>query len=408
MPFSSRPNRSPTQLKIVLLGCTLPIVLVLLLVSFVVVWVSFPGWVALSLSIGIGVLGTLYYGTACSWHLYQLSDPDLVPFPSRTARYSSLIVYVMLNVFLFQVIVFAGNFIAYSFTGMTIVSIHEPGAASTELVNLIRGEVGATIGIGGYIVDPITAGAVALPFLPVVVLVVYWLVFVYRGWASHVRIVNSSETYQWEAPDGTTVPVRLVDGIVPTAAVRGLIFGFRPYIVASRRIMDELEDDERDAVFTHELYHIRNHDLLVNTVATLSSVFVFGGRNAFLVFYDYPRIEREADEYAARMTDPETVISALETMQTVALKSRIRTGDATFGPRTILFSGRLNVNTSKTNRIRKSISRVFRRIVDWFAFAKRDLRAIYRLFYGDVIFDNAHESVDDRIARLEEFARDET
>ncbi len=392
------PADTPTQLQIALLGFALPIVVVLLLAVFAATWAALPGIVALPVSIAFCGLGTVYFGTACAFQVSRLERSQFAEFPTNAIRVALVLAYLGLNLVLVRVLLWGSNLVGIALADIVFVRRYAPGGASLELVGIIREQVGVSVGIAGTVIDPATAAVVGLPFLPVFVVFGCWCVFLLVRLRTGIRLTIASEASDWTAPDGETVPVRVIDDEQLHASVHGRLFGIRPLIVVSSAVM-KLNESERDAVLSHELYHVRNHDPVVNAVATLTSLFLFGGRNAFLVFYDYPRIEREADRFAADVTSVQDVSDALERFRRQRARSKVAGNRRSGGLGPYLTTPDTGAGLNP-NRWLERLS-VGTRLRTWLDDTAHDLGAIYRLFYGDVLLSNAHGSVEERIARLE-------
>ncbi len=131
----------------------------------------------------------------------------------------------------------------------------------------------------------------------------------------------------------------------------------------STGLLDELADEEVAAVIAHEEYHVRNGDPRWNLLASLFGLAV-GGRNALVVAHDYPRVEREADRYAAREHGTETFVRALRRIE--RLRATVPPADA------------------HTEAVGSGV-------------LPRILAAPYRVLFGSVVLENAHASTDERI-----------
>jgi Zn-dependent protease with chaperone function len=244
--------------------------------------------------------------------------------------------------------------------------------------------------------DVVVAVFVALLVAPVA-----WLA---GGWAVHLAgsvggrgvALARSAPLQAEAPDdrpdagGTTrdplpVPVR----VVPTA--RPLV---RPVVVAGlwrgvlvgRPVVEQLGPDELAAVVAHEAHHLDGRALTAAAVATLAGL-GFGGRNALLAFYDYAAAERAADEHAARTVGTDPLVRALRRLE--GLQSR--------GVGAALADGGSHGGSSTEGS---------GRIASAALVARRFLLAPYALFFGRLLLDAAHRTVDERVRHLREWERE--
>ena len=127
-------------------------------------------------------------------------------------------------------------------------------------------------------------------------------------------------------------------------------------------------------MIAHEMYHHRNYDWLANLTAVLFSGFV-GGRNSVLVFYDYPRVERAADDYATEEVGEEYLVSALEELELLRLKTA---------------GGRVFWNEVGVEDDRRDSHGM-----------RSYLFKFYELLFGSILIDVSHLSLEERKERLE-------
>ncbi len=207
---------------------------------------------------------------------------------------------------------------------------------------------------------PVVAGAslVALS-APLLGLTVLWMWNLVRRLSLYRELAAKTEP---DSDIDSSVPVRVLqtDGIVahPFRTLTG-----NNAILLSRGVIDELDEDELEAVIAHELYHLRNRDLSRNAVASVFGLLV-GGRNALVAVYDYPKIEREADEYAVSQVGADALVRALRRLDSMRSLSAARpgvVGDYDGG--------------------------------GWWL-----ISAPYQVLFGSVLLENAHASIDERVA----------
>lgn len=161
-----------------------------------------------------------------------------------------------------------------------------------------------------------------------------------------------------------------------------------------RSVLDLLDEDKSEiqAVLAHEVYHLRNREVVVNFLSSIFSLAVFGGKNALLAFYDYPRIEEEADRYAAEKFGSEPLQDALRKIEYLQAQeiSESRIEQILGFPGFI--GSRLKSEEKDTDDSQEDTTLVQRVLADFLA--------PYSLFYGTVLFDQAHRSIDERIERI--------
>jgi hypothetical protein len=182
-------------------------------------------------------------------------------------------------------------------------------------------------------------------------------------------------------------------------------FGLRRYVCITQRVATELDPEHLAAAIRHEEYHLDNRDHPV--VAALLSLGV-GGQNALLAFYDYPRLEREADRHAAATRGYTTTLRAIHRLYDLKQRS-----DAT---------GRLPspaagfVATPDEKQFHRTLADAYRRGKRraasrgsqlWHGVRRGLVRLNYisgspeRLFFGSVLKESAHYSLDERLEALE-------
>ncbi len=219
--------------------------------------------------------------------------------------------------------------------------------------------------LGMPFAEPVVSVAITVLALPLFCVVGLWMVHFYHWTARALNVANRTTR---DSTIDAAVPVRIVDTERPLAHVTQILPG-RPVIVVSSGLAKSLSDEEFNAVIAHEEYHARNRDPLWNTLSTIFGIAV-GGRNVLIASYDYPHVERAADQYAAAQCGPAAVISALRSIERLGTSS---TPHAQFadGP------------------YRSRVSAL--------------LSAPYRVLFGSVVIANAHATVDERIEYLDRF-----
>jgi STE24 endopeptidase len=80
------------------------------------------------------------------------------------------------------------------------------------------------------------------------------------------RLENAAARWGFRARD---ILVWHTDGLVANAAVAGLLPPFR-YVFLTDALLERLTDDEIEAVFGHEVGHVRHHHLLFRVMAMLA------------------------------------------------------------------------------------------------------------------------------------------
>ncbi|MDD5242461.1 MAG: M48 family metalloprotease [Syntrophorhabdaceae bacterium] len=110
-----------------------------------------------------------------------------------------------------------------------------------------------------------------------------------------------------------SVPRVLVDEKTEIPIKSSLIFPFssRPAIIINARILKELSNEELQTVIAHEFYHIK-YNLYPLFIANLASWLCLFPNNYFTLYFDFVKMEFEADRFAMDITKNRTyLISAL-------------------------------------------------------------------------------------------------
>lgn len=210
--------------------------------------------------------------------------------------------------------------LAYAFTGLVLVPSESTVLVSSGFYSDLP--VQAETFIRGSLVV-INQVMEELPFLSTTMYTaLYYFVFFVpliittSLWARHIVSLYQERSSYTDLDsvntDLTSINVVTVDSEVPVAGPVSTGLGSSSILV-SRTVIENLNDDELEAVLRHEEYHIINRDLLANIAASILSV-GFGGRNTLLAFYGYPGIEESADKYAVEKTDKQTMLNANKKM----------------------------------------------------------------------------------------------
>jgi Zn-dependent protease with chaperone function len=210
--------------------------------------------------------------------------------------------------------------LAYAFTGLVLVPSESTVLVSSGFYSDLP--VQAETFIRGSLVV-INQVMEELPFLSTTMYTaLYYFVFFVpliittSLWARHIVSLYQERSSYTDLDsvntDLTSINVVTVDSEVPVAGPVSTGLGSSSILV-SRTVIENLNDDELEAVLRHEEYHIINRDLLANIAASILSV-GFGGRNTLLAFFGYPGIEESADKYAVEKTDKQTMLNANKKM----------------------------------------------------------------------------------------------
>jgi len=175
-------------------------------------------------------------------------------------------------------------------------------------------------------------------------------------------LFRSSEPFPEVIETSENVELRSIPNGSPTCLkIAGRKYIFLPqYLIASEE--NSLTDEELEAIIAHERRHLQNGDATLYLIVPMLSLLVLTGQNVIFGLLNFRQREHQADELAAKTTDPSTVKSALR-------KTR-----------------RLQRNNSETSTGSKSNG-------FW--------QQYFSLFYGTFAQSQAHPTIEERIEHIE-------
>lgn len=398
LPIDSKylpePGSSQSFLHIPVLGVAAPLGSYALINLFNLLrayWL--PYWSVVSLSAVFAVLGTRGYGMACRDALDRVRLDRNASFPSKPIRAVAALLYVGVNVLSLAMLVFWVDLLALGISGEGLIQDFTP--RGIELFTQIYVSLDAVFQ-PLPLLSPRSYSLLfaSLLFLPTLLLIGTWLAFLVLNILLKVNLIRRGRAESFSGINDSSISVISVDVGRPIIKPLSLFFGLKKCIIVDRSILDLLDQDkgEIQAVLAHEVYHLRNREVVVNFLSSIFSLAVFGGKNALLAFYDYPRIEEEADRYAAEKFGAKPLQDALRKIEYLQAQggseSRIeqRLGFPGF------IGSQLKSEEKGTDNSQEDTTLVQRVLADFLA--------PYSLFYGTVLFDQAHRSIDERIEGL--------
>jgi Zn-dependent protease with chaperone function len=333
------------------------------------VWAFVLVGVAYSVAVAVGLC-------RASSRLYQgLVATQSGWFERRAVRYGVLLMHVLVNLIGAVAGLIAVDVIYYGIISSSLLQSSVIGVLFQDQLSVMYESYEFSRAIFNFwpLFSPqeYLVAFYALLFSPALFLLGMWVYG--TGGQIYSSIRTFTEIRDAEQLDSQVVPgnvdVAAVDrGTLPNAHAGSLFFGWKKYIVVTRSLIDTVSEQELNAVLAHEAYHIQNRDWLANLLASMFSV-LFGGQSSLQIFYDYPRVELEADEYAAEMVGAEPLRSALERLELKTLK----------------MSKGSNPSEDRPTGVR-------RWVLDIWTY----LTAPYLLFFSSVVLDMSHRSPSER------------
>lgn len=208
--------------------------------------------------------------------------------------------------------------------------------------------------------------------LPVIGLVGLWVFHLYNEMRVRRALSKAAEYTVLESD----IAVRLVESSHPQAYAHTTLRG-EQVIIVTTGLRERLDDEELQAVIKHESYHLQHQDSLRTLIATVLGVF-FGGKNAVVVLFNFPGIERNADLYAAERVGTGPLIRALRRLESATTATATNSPAFLTGPQ--FASQRVH------------------------GLSEQLIGPSYRVLFGNVIISSAHPTIDKRI----EFISSET
>lgn len=391
--------QTPTHVQIAMAGILIPIFSFLGLCIFIAFWQIVPSF-AWVLSVGTAMAVSL----GC---VFVLVEPvrDVVETKEPVAFDSSVIRAFFLGIYIIANILSVGFTMSF-FNMSTLAAIGIEIFPTTTLAPWLVRDVSTTLEwvtlSAGNTQINLLAGLVFLAVpLPLTVFVIGWVYEVIGTVAMKPTLITQA-SYQSESIDTLSSDVEML--VVETDKIVlqpiSVLFGYDKYIAISQPVLKTLRagpGNELEAAMLHEFYHLKNRDLILNGLAGLFSIFTIGGRNAALAFYDYPQTELDADDYAANVVDPESLIEALDRVKELNSKREIQSYSQTT-PGLVVPSPDDNPPQYPGLLVPIQSIPYASRVLHT---AIRLIRMQHQLFFGGIIFETAHKNHDDRIDRLQ-------
>ncbi|MFB6186727.1 MAG: hypothetical protein ABEI86_07670 [Halobacteriaceae archaeon] len=214
------------------------------------------------------------------------------------------LIVLLMNVLLLLV---GGSFISYIIGPITgdPINLHQALNTLEDTLNLLP-LMAPRHWLGGYMV---------ILFSPVLMLLSIWVRNLLQEWRRRRAIFETAEELSSESLGFDPKVTVYQDNIhTQTAETFPIWHRAESVVVIGRRLVEELEEEQLEAIYFHELYHVqRYHGWVLDILLAIGPI--LGGANATLPYW-FPRYsETDADQYAAEQTDTETVGRALENIE---------------------------------------------------------------------------------------------
>jgi Zn-dependent protease with chaperone function len=338
--------------------------------------------------LSVFVLITATFVRSARTYLQSLAHSRLEPITSPLHRYAVLVAYLIASLITGIAALFAVTITWYTITSSTLLVDRLFAVINLPLEPITEGYTATGAYFSGWPLFPTsvyTAVFYTILLSPIYLFMLGWLYSITTELATKYRLLTTAGQWNGDSaivPEDITVLIPNQDGGLGTRPM-SLFFGRRNYIIVDQKVIETLSEDELNAIFAHEVYHFKNRDLVFNAIASLFAVFL-GGRNALLTFYDYPAVEREADQYAATQVGRQPLINAISKLKSRQIMEHgISVGGPDFVPES---SKQVAEEDSLVVRIRNTVNDV-----------QALYAAPYHLFFGRVLLDAAHLDKNERI-----------
>lgn len=334
-----------------------------------------------------------------------------------TSRYVVLGGTLLLNVVILAGFVVAMDILLFGIFGRSLL----PPSIYTPLVEFYAQDAGGVTGTqfltaiyGTYAILFAYVPAIPGDLASLVIPIVFLLPFVTLGLLTAKELAARPFRGLWvyyrsdplpdeKLPDDWdgTYPVRVV-GSADYIDLRPfwIWFGLRRYVCLTQGVVTGLDPEPLAAAIRHEEYHLEHRDHPI--LAALLSLGV-GGQNALLAFYDYPRIERAADRHAAATRGSRPTRLAIQRLYDLKVRAdvdgRLPSPAAGFvaSPDEEQLSRTITELYSRAKQLATSGSDPWNGIRRGFARFDHIAEAPQRLFFGAVLKESAHLSLDERL-----------
>jgi Zn-dependent protease with chaperone function len=260
-----------------------------------------------------------------------------------------------------------GVFVTVNICFTAIVIILLFGGLGSALWQKIIPAVTTGFSLIGYPAPKLLSSvSIVLLLMPIIAISLLWGQHLIRLHRTRHKLFSESSCFEgFDEP----IPVRVIQTEKLVARPIQTISN-RKAVLLSSGVLETLQEDEVRAVIAHERYHLENQDLMWTRVAALLGFFL-GGKNILVALYDFPKIEMEADEFAAQEVGTQPLIRALHRWEQAEAAQK-------GGPTASLGLARNN----RKNVVRNTFT------------------AVREILFGSIILRHAHASTNERVNML--------
>lgn len=394
--YVPKPGQSQSFLLIPMLGLAAPIGSYVLFNVFAFLrQLPIPMWSVVVSVAAAAFVGLWFYGVLCREAIWKIRRDRNKAFDSKPIQVFSLLLYLVLNAVSLVILVFFIDIVSIGLRGEAVVqNLSESGL---ELFTEVYSNLDAVFEILPVLSS--RTGSILffiVVFLPTLFLSVLWLLHLTLNLSYKLYLYWTAQLVEIDVEDAEGISIVSVDSGSAVIKPVSTFFGLKQMIVVDRSVLESLdrESGELHAVLAHEVYHLRKREAVLNVFSTVLAFGFIGGKNAVLSFYNYPKIEEEADQYAVERYGVEALQTALRKLKPLKSKKI----DNLLTASTISYPGIIRKTESEDvdadmNKKEDSLVRRIRGVL-------KDFAAPYQLFYGSILFDESHQSLDDRIDRV--------
>ncbi|MFC4359284.1 M56 family metallopeptidase [Halobium salinum] len=338
----------------------------------------------LALFTGIG-----YVCRGCNFLIQNLKQSEPSWFENRTLAYAALTAYITTTALIVTGTLISLNQLTLELTNSSFL----PAFLSSQPTENIYSSAAKSLASSetpDWSPLNYTTAIYTILLSPVLIFLGMWIYSVANHARSRLQLnseLKHGETLRSEAVPRRVDAAIIEDGGFPAAYSGSLFFGLKHFITVNQPMVDLLNEKELDAIIAHEAYHIQNRDWAANLLAGIFSL-LFLGRNTLLVFRGYPEIEQKADDHAAHTVGSHHLKSALQKLELEKLKHQ-RTQDTSPGEADLPPLQEI-LTAAYAQKTLQPLTQI-----------KQYLYAPYELFFGSIIFQSAHHSLEQRQRRLQ-------